>query len=185
MWFAEDAFSPAVLLAAAAIGIFAASRSEALASKRSTLHYIALVLAIAILALFPIERWLVTSRERVKDRLHAVADAARNNDVDRLLTFIASNSEDVQKTAHEGMDRVRIGDDLTVSDVDVQMHDQDTRAVTRFLAKATVHVDSMGSARHPTRWELTWRESSGEWKIVEVKRLSFINGEEIGIYSTR
>ena len=73
---------------------------------------------------------------------------------------------------------VSVESDIRVTDVSVQLTNEDSRAITHFRANATVSASGVGGGYHPSRWELTWQKEGDEWKITRTKYLNVMTVDE-------
>ena len=177
MWFTETPWPPMMLLAVAAAVLVAAFVSTQRAK------YLGFAAAVGLLAggVWWIEREIVTERERVEAAVVGVVQAFQRKDLEGTLSFIAGRSVDLRVMAGGAMQLVTAHEDVHVTDVRVRMTNLDTRAISEFRVNGTFSVALVGESHVPTRWELTWQKEGEDWRIVSVRRLDPITGEEVAI----
>lgn len=182
MWFTEDAWSPII---ACLVGCGVLFGVYAVTQRSKLLTGIPVLLVIAVLAFF-VDKAVVTDRERVEltllDLINTFVEesqqANKNKEPQCLRFFSEQNNRD----------RLRVGaavvfvrvDDPRVTDVQIQMTNQNTRAITHFRANGNVTVGG-GGGHHASRWELTWQKEAGEWKVTTTRMLNVMTGEEQAI----
>ena len=77
-------------------------------------------------------------------------------------------------------------ENLRISDMDVTLLADGSRAKSRFRANGTVEVTGFGNVGHkPSQWMLTWQQEGGLWKVVDVERLDTITGEPLNRLDAR
>lgn len=182
MWFTEDAWSPIIACVLIAALCFAIS---VIAQKPKLLWAVALLL-VASVTIFFVEKAIVTDTERVESTLTELVD-----------TFVAESQQTPKVaqpqcvrffSARNDRDKARIAaalafvvvESVRVADVQIQLTNQSTRAVTRFRANGTIRVSGNGG-HYPTRWELTWQREAGEWRVTQTRMLKVTTDDEIGI----
>ena len=129
-----------------------------------------------------------TEADRVKQRLRGLRDAVVADDPDRVVAHFTPDATPGELAIRGGMALFGAEDDLELSDWDVTLSDDDTRAVVRVRAYGTFTYKAAGSQRFPTFWELTLTrtgEGPDAWRIEKVQRLDPIRGEPIGLLSAR
>ena len=185
MWFTEDAWSPIIVIGgAASICCIAWSSTQ----RSRYLTAIAVLAFCAILTHF-VEQAVVTEGEKVEIALHALLDTfiAESQSINSLQQAQAVQSErffSEQNVTDRARVRaavilVNVATDTRITDVQIQLTNQDTRAITHFRANGTVSTSMGGGGGHYTsRWELTWQKEAGEWKITRTKMLNPMSGEE-------
>ena len=185
MWFTEDAWSPIILCTViAAIFVIAFMTTQ----RARYLAALPLLLLAAITIYFA-EQAIVTDREQVdknlRDLISTFVEESHQFGVGskevpeqvRCQSFFAANNLTDRARVVAALMVVHVGDDIRITDVKIQLTNQDTMAVTHFRANATVTAGSF-SGHHPSRWELTWQKQGGEWKITRTRMLNPVSGEE-------
>jgi len=79
---------------------------------------------------------------------------------------------------------VTIEGELRITDVQTELRSDDSIATTHFRANGAASFGGI-SGRTPTRWELTWQQIGGEWKVTKATRLNPITGEQLQPMSVR
>ena len=186
MWFTEDAISPMILFGVVAIGLYVAWTST---RQRKYLTWAVIAVAAAVVV-FVAEQAIVTDPEKVESTLLELIDTFIEESrtvtgssapaVVRCHSFFAADNASDRGRVTAALLLVEVQADLRITDVQVRLTNNSTRAITHFRANGTVSVS--GAPYHrPTRWELTWRKDGGEWKVTNTKMLNVMNGDEIPI----
>ncbi|HET6424088.1 MAG TPA: hypothetical protein VFG20_10420 [Planctomycetaceae bacterium] len=177
MWFTEDPWTPMLFC-----GIGVLIGVGMWANSRRVLHLgIAVMSLVCAGAIFAIEQAIVTPAEEVEQEVVRLCDDFRRKDPKTLDHFSPTASE-LRALAESGMAMLTVGDDLSLTDFQTKVTNQGSRAESHFRANATISVNSFGNAgRQPARLILTWAKEGNEWKVIGVKRLNPINGQEIGV----
>lgn len=177
MWFTEDPWPPMLLC-----GIGMLIGVGLWANSKRVLH-----LSVAVFSLlcagviFAIEQAIITPAEEVELQVLRLCDEFRRKDP-KTLDHFSPTAPELRALAENGMVMVTVGDDLSVTDFQTKVTNQGSRAECHFRANATISVNSFGSAgRQPARIILTWAKEGADWKIIGVKRLNPINGQEMGV----
>ncbi|MEO1995068.1 MAG: hypothetical protein ABGZ17_07315 [Planctomycetaceae bacterium] len=176
MWIIEEPLPAALLLVTAAIlclGLWYSSRKRVLA-----------LLAVGLLVLCPVvfvvDQIVVTDRERIVSSIFELADAFRDQNLQKTLGHFSHNAATERARMKWAVENVRVDPDLRLTDFRTKLFAEGTRATSHFRANGTFRV--MGfSGRHPSRWLLTWQQEAGRWQIIQVERLHVITGKKIGM----
>lgn len=185
MWFTEDAWSPIILCCVVAaifvIAFMTTQRARYLAALP--------LLLLAAITIFFFEQAMVTDREQVEKNLHDLiatfveeshqlgVGSGEIPEIVRCQNFFAENNTEDRARVVAALMVVRVEHDIRVTDVQIQLTNKDTMAVTHFRANATVSAGSF-SGHHPSRWELTWQKQAGAWKVTRTRMLNVVSGEE-------
>ena len=92
----------------------------------------------------------------------------------------------MRETAAQGLEKVTLTKDFHIKDLEVTVRDDGQTADAHLRANGTLkvtHGDML--ARVFTRWQTVWKLVGSEWKLVEVKRLDPVNGQEMGVLEAR
>ncbi len=177
MWFTEDPWPPMLLCGIGGLiglGLWANSRRVLPLS----LAAFSLLCAGGIFAL---ERAIITPAEQVEQQVLTLCHEFQRKQPAALDHFSATAPE-LRLMAEGAMNMVTIGDDLSITDFKTKVTNQGSRAECHFRANATISLASLGNARRqPARLVLFWAKEDGSWKIIGVKRLNPINGQEMGV----
>jgi hypothetical protein len=183
-WFTENPWPPALIcLAAAGLAVaWAQTRSQ---PRDRTLGFVgALGGVLAALAIFPLERSIVTDRERIElDVRQLVADFTAQ-DEDATLSHFSPGAVEWRKQVQLALKLVKV-QGIDVKDLSVKLFGQGTGATSLFRANGRVTFSGMDAGHQPSRWKLTWQKEQGEWKIVDVVRLNPLKDEPMGILENR
>lgn len=137
---------------------------------------------------FVLDNLVLTPREQIIKNIYDVSAAVQRQDVKTVLSYFSpqANERDVVRTT---LEKVKVGDDLRISDVSVTFKSAESVAIAHFRANASITVNlagiTGGVGYHPTRWEFDWQREAGEWKIINIHRLHPINGKEISFLSAQ
>jgi hypothetical protein len=176
MWFTETPWPPIVVCSILAV-LFVVGWS---ANKRAVYIFSAAGMIFLCGVIYVVEQNIITESERVEAAVHGVTRAFADLDSARTLDFFSSQDVTDRLSVSAALKLVTRIELLRVTDVQIEMLSQQTRAVSHFRANATLSVVGYGNVgRKPTRWKLTWQLEEGEWKIINVTRLNPINGKEM------
>ncbi len=162
--------------------------------RRSLLYGVGLLVLLSG-GILVIEHVIVTENERVEtavmnltstfqkeSQVYELSSRFRSNQSPMTFNFVSNNAKGLQSLIEHALVMVNVEDDVRITDVKVTMKSQNSRAITHFRANATISFQSYGLGRMPTRWELTWQREAGDWKVIKVRRLHVITGEDIGVF---
>lgn len=147
------------------------------------------LLLLAAITIYFVEIAIVTDTEQVEKNLHDLIDtfvvesnqfgvgSAEIPEQVRCQSFFAENNTTDRTRVVAALMFVRVEGDIRVTDVKIQLTNQETMAVTHFRANATFAAGPH-SGHHPSRWEMTWQKQAGEWKITRTRMLNVVNGKE-------
>ncbi|SFJ55332.1 hypothetical protein [Planctomicrobium piriforme] len=126
-----------------------------------------------------LDRAVTTPAEIVAENVYGITQAFHDRDLERTRSYISNSAWDVHLLAAEGYNLVQVQDDMRVTDVQVEMLAQNTRARSRFRVNATVNFAG-GSSRVATMWEAKWQPEKDGWKMIEIIALDPITKEQQG-----
>ncbi len=177
MWFTEDPWPPMLFCG---VGILIGLGMWA--SSKRVLH-LGIMFASLFLAagIFFVEQLIVTPSELVEQQVVRLCDEFRRKQPAALDHF-SPNAPELRAMAEGAMAMVTVGDDLSVTDFKTTITNQGSRAQCHFRANATISLTAAGNVgRQPARFVLTWAKEGGDWKIIGVKRLNPVNGQDMGM----
>lgn len=178
MWFTENPW-PGVLLFSI-IGLYFLIRAAQSGLARNWVMTVVFLLSAG--AAYYVEWVIITPAEEVEMAVFELLDDCKAGNAQEVLEKISNTNLLLKTVIGSGMAMAKIHDDVRLTDLQVKTMAQDSRAVSHFRANGTVSVNNMSYSGHAsTRWEVTWQKEEGQWKIVSVKRLNPINGQEMGI----
>src|SRR5262245_41333091 len=183
-WFTENPW-PLIVLLGIAAGIMTAVWSS---QKRALWLLGALAAVLAAVALFFVERSIVTEGERVEKAIIELVAAFVREDKDVVLSYFSVQAPELRDTALRGMELVDFPHGIDVKDVSVRLSNENSRAVSRFRANGLAAASIAGMSaqqQFATRWEVTWQKEGNDWKIIEVERLHTLKEERIPILDHR
>lgn len=177
-WFTETAWPPIfICLAAAALALLAWGNGQ-----RRKMLLVAIVFVLACPILFAFEKYHVTEPEKVEQQVHELVSAVESDDVEEVLSFFSEESRGLRFAVKNGMSQVRVEGGVRITDLQVRYGDDKSEINSHFRANGEA-ARKTGSARgrFTTRWEVTWKQSNGRWRITSLKRLDPIDGKVIDL----
>lgn len=178
MWFTEESAPPAIVVAIlAAVNLFVWYQNQ----KPLVLAPMVLWIGAGIAA-FAVDAAVVTEKEKVAAAIPRLIEDFRSKDLNRFLGNFSKAALIYRALATTAIQKVELGNDVSLRDVSVKMLAADSRATTRFRVQGTVTYDSINLGTHPSRWELGWRKEEGEWRILTVTRLNPLKHEPMEVF---
>jgi len=178
MWFTENPW-PVVVICLIVTAIFAARAIQTGLGRNWLLVGLGVLLAVGT---YLAEQSIVTPAEEVELRVHEAIDHCIEGDVNSVLGMISEGQPGMRVLAMAGLSMADIHDDMRITDLNVRMTAQNSRAISHFRANGTISAGGVSMTGHATtRWEVTWQQENGEWKIVDITRLHPINGEPMEV----
>lgn len=177
-WFTENPWPLLLILGGAAV--------VAMISGAPKGRSVSIVCLLAAAGLYFVESAVVTPSEEVESQLQTMLEAFRSRDQATIDRCIADESAGLRATAAQGLEKVSLTKDFHMKDLEVTVRDDGQTADAHLRANGTLkvtHGDMV--ARVFTRWQTVWKFMGSEWKLVEVKRLDPVNGQEIGVLEAR
>ncbi len=139
-----------------------------------------MICGAAIAGTYIAERLIISDRERIEATVFDMAAAFDHRDENGVLSRISPRQDELRQLVKWGFATVTDVDNLRITDVSAEMLSQGSRARCHFRANGRFEVIGFGDIGHQaTRWELTWQREGGEWKIIRIRRLDPITGEEM------
>ncbi len=176
MWFTENAWQPMLLFTLLAM------ISGMVWYRRLQSRYLIIMTCFLLIAgaSWAIERTVVTAREQVQNSVTGIVTAFQQRDLDLTVSFISERAEDLKILIGTAYNIVEVKDDMRLTDIEVELLNQKTRAKSRFRVNATVEALQGNFTGHqPTRWETTWQLEGGEWKMINILQIDPITGNVI------
>lgn len=128
------------------------------------------------------ERATVTPREQIQQHILDMAQAFEDREEEQVLDYVSVQAEHLRNQVRLGFATVEKVENLRITDTSVTMLAANSRARLHFRANGTFTVRGYGDIGHkPTRWQMTWQQEGGLWKIIDVQRLNPMTGEPIGL----
>lgn len=175
-WFTETPWPPIVICSMAAVLLIAAWYPN----RRGVYLCGAGGLVVVSVAIWFVERQIVTESERVEAAVYGVTSAFQRNDRAATLDYFSPQVVFLRQLVSLALKYYDVQDDMRITDLHVTMKANDTLAISHFRANATVVSERLGDLGYrSSRWEVTWRKEADDWKITEVRRLDPITGEVI------
>lgn len=125
-----------------------------------------------------VERSIQTPRERVRASIVDMTSAFFVKDLSRTVGHVSDQAGDLKLLIGEAYNQIDVGDDVRLTDIQIEMLNQDSRSKTRFRVNGTFGFRGY-AFREPTRWEGTWQLESGEWKLIDIVMLDPISGNVV------
>ncbi len=177
-WFAENPWPLLLILTGTAV--------VALISGAPKGRSVAVVCLLATAGLYVLESAIVTPGEEVEGQLQTMLDAFRVGNQDAINRCIADESPRLRETAAKGLEMVTLTKDFHIKDLEVHVREDGQTADAHLRANGTLKVNQGDViSRVFTRWQTVWKHVGTEWKLVEVRRLDPVNGQEMGILDAR
>jgi ketosteroid isomerase-like protein len=175
MWFTDTPWPPIVVCVV--IGAFLLYGFSA--TQRSIFLVGVAVLLGLMVGIYFIEQAVVTEAERIEANVLRLADAVKQGDVERTLSFLSPREDKMRARIAAALALYDIGDDMRITDLHVRMQADNSIGISHFRANGTIigKASSLGG-RGATRWELTWRRVEDDWKITQITRLHPIRNNE-------
>ena len=127
------------------------------------------VAAIVVL----VELLIVTDREAVKSEVKSLADAVREENMDRILSHISRDYDDggVTYETFKSNVTVLLGmldlDSVTLFFEEIEAM-RDGRMMAKFKALTIGKVSSVPYGSHPSRWQIYLRQTDGRWLVCQI-----------------
>ena len=112
-WFTETPWPPIIILAIAAIACLVAWASQ----KRGFWLVAGLLAIVAAVAVYLIERAVVTEAERVEQSVHALATAFQRKDRDGTLSFISVQAPELRTQVEQALAWVDLPNGIDIKDM--------------------------------------------------------------------
>ncbi|HQX53797.1 MAG TPA: hypothetical protein PLR25_28035 [Planctomycetaceae bacterium] len=147
---------------------------------------VAIACVLAAVGLYVLESAVVTPAEQVEGQLQTMLDGFRDRNQASIDACIADESPGLKETAQKGLDLVTLTKDFHIKDLEVKLREDNQTADAHLRANGTLKLNRSDMVtRVFTRWQTVWKLEGGDWKLVEVRRLDPVNGQEIGILDKR
>ena len=137
-----------------------------------------LILVVLSVLIYLVEKRIVTESEQVEEALYHLADAVKQDELVTTLSWFSPKAAQLRDLVTRAIQRYNVQDDLRITDVQVTLKSDNTLALSRFRANATVVSPQYGNIgyRH-SLWEFSWQRFAGEWRIVSLLRFNPHTGE--------
>ena len=175
MWFTENPWPPIIIVGLAAL-VFLVMWN----SNRRGLHMLlAMVCVLLCVAIYGIERAIVTEGELLQQRVVQLCHDFRDKKPG-VVDYVSDTQPKYKAMLTEALATVTVQSDLRLSDFQTKLNKENTRGTVRFRANATINVAGMGDVGyHSVHVEFTFHRENGVWKIIEIRRFNPINGKEL------
>ncbi|WP_437203743.1 hypothetical protein [Planctomicrobium sp. SH664] len=135
---------------------------------------IAIAVGLMIAALI-VDAQVVTLREKLTQDVYDMTSAFQQRDLDRTIQFVSPQARSLRMKIGTAYNVLKLEDDMRVTDVQVELFGEDTRATTRFRVNVTVDVNMPNTAEYrdriATRWEAKWQLEGNEWRMIDIFEL--------------
>ncbi len=183
MWFTEDAWSPIIACVVVGVLFFV---GYSVTQRGKWLLPVPLLL-VACLVIYFVEQAIVTDTEQVEQSLIELIDTfalesrqSPKNQTPICLRFFSVRNDRDRKRVGAASFLVRV-DDQRVTDVQIKLTNESTRAITHFRANGNVSLGASSGNHYASRWELTWQKEANEWKVTGTRMLNVMTGAEQNI----
>ena len=177
MWFTEDALTPCAIFGAAGMMLLFTGLNNG--QNRNT--FLGGLLMIIGASAFLVDSMVVTERERIQTHVVTLCDDFQNRRAG-TLDYFSQTAPELKVAAAAAMALVTLDTEPSLTDFQIDITNQGSRATTHFRANATISVKGVGSVGHqPSRFILTWAREGTEWKIIKVQRMHPIQDKELGL----
>ena len=178
VWFTQNPW-PVVLICFVLGSLFAG-----IGLQKNTIRNWGIGLAFFLSAglVYYVESIIITPAEEVEIAVYECVQDCIDNDIENVLDKISANNLILQGVVRAGLKLADVNEDMHVTDLQVTMLANDSRARSHFRANGSFHVNSLNHQGHAaTRWNITWQKEAGKWKIINVERLNPITGKTMQI----
>lgn len=178
-WFTETPWPPIVLLSVLAALAFIGW----MGTRRGTYLVAVTVIAVICGGIVLLERSIVTESEIVPQRLHALAAAFQARNLDEALSFFSENATRERARLRAAMMYpIEFHGDLSITDTQVELTAQNSRATSHFRASGNVELQDFGPQWHTSRWLFNWQKEGGQWRIIHIQQLEPITGAPVDLW---
>jgi hypothetical protein len=179
-WFTENPWPPIFFLGLVVCALLAVWSSQ----KRGIWLIGVLATIAAAVAIFFVEKSIITERELIEQKVVDLKDAFQRKDHDRTLAFFSAQEPELRQMVESALEMFTLESDVDVKDFDDRLFGEGTGAVSRFRANGT--SSGMGYSGHfASRWDVTWQKERGDWKIIAVQRLDTIKEQKLQPFEKR
>ena len=174
MWFTETPWPPIAILMLVAAG-FLLALIQTQAGKWLIAAGVCVVLAMAV---WFVERAIVTPAERVEANLIAMVQAFQKNDQAGMVKCISQTNQKLVLLATAALTVVDLDEGYSLSDIQISTQANATIATSHFRLNGTIHTPAFGNVGHkPFRFRGKWRIEAGEWRLTDIEDLDPITGK--------
>jgi hypothetical protein len=125
------------------------------------------------------DAYIETDRERIERDVVGVVRAFESGSVDVALSFVSQRALCERALVSFGIDHVRVEQPLSIKDIQVELQNEDSIAVSTFRANGTVAINGRSVGHQPSQWRLTWRKEGGDWRIIRIQELDPLRSEPL------
>lgn len=135
---------------------------------------------------------IVTDREQLQASVVDIVHQFQQNHRDETLNYISDSPQaaTLKALAAAAIDRVDLGPDVHVTDVQVDLKLEGTRGSTHFRVNGTMTLKGHGNVgHHPLRFRATWQKEpdakTGKpmWKMLQIEDLDPITGNPLNRFN--
>jgi hypothetical protein len=166
-WLIEDATLALIVVGAIAIGFVVAF----FRTGRGLYFYWFAAIALVGLALWLVERWVVTDRERVETTIYGAVEALRANDVEGVLAAISPTAEPLRSEVRGRMRSLEVRD-AVIGDVKIDFSrlELPPKAIATFLGRLDFKSSQVPLENYIGRMTVNLRQEGDAW-LIESYRL--------------
>ena len=176
MWFTETPWPPIVVCAMLAMGLVAA-----MFFARRGVYIVGIVaLVVASVAIYLVERQIVTDREQVEACVYGVVGAFQKRDLNATLEFFSPRDEKDRAFVAWALLMIKSIENVRITGMEIVVRGEGSRAVSHFRANADIVTAPHGNlGRQNSRWQIDWQREAGNWRIIEIHRLDPYSDKEL------
>jgi hypothetical protein len=124
--------------------------------------------------------WLVvTDREQIEANITGVVRSFEAGDLENTLSYFSRQAACERALVQFALQVVTVTEPLSLKDYQVELHNENSLAISTFRVNGRVHIRGQPAGYHPSQWRATWRKEAGEWRILRIQELDPIRGEPI------
>ena len=128
-------------------------------------------------AMFALERWVETDRERIQSSLHRLVDAIECSDVDAVFDLLHPQASDARKDADYYLNRFEFQRVVIKRNLRIQLGRQPHVAVADFNVLLVIQAPSDSIPQRVTRYVRVWfRDVNGVWLVERYQHSNAIDG---------
>src|SRR5258708_23209219 len=109
-WFTENPWPPIFIL-----GLVVCALLAVWSSQKRGIWLVGVLAAVALaVAIFFVEKSIITERERIEQKVFELTDAFQRKDHDRTLSFFSAQEPELRQMVEMALDQMTLQDDLAV-----------------------------------------------------------------------
>jgi hypothetical protein len=140
MWFTETPWPPIVILSVIAAVCYGLWHT----GGRSIFFSVAVGCLLLAVGVYVGEKMIVTDAEKVEALVYELADAVEADDAEKALAHISHNAEAERGLVKTGIDLIDVEGNLRITDLQVELFSENSRARSHFRANGTERLAPTG-----------------------------------------